>query len=446
MSLRSYSTSRQPAYSSRSLRDSSWTQSKASFPSSSSFSLSTVGNGLNPLTGNGMGVTNEKETMQCLNDRLANYLDKVRFLEKSNQELELKIRDMMAEKSPKYRDFSPMMAQAHALNEEVRKMTLDNSRILLQIDNAKLAADDFRMKENLGGSTQISDASRNLKPIKKQSIDFLNNWEWETECDLTQSVERDIQALKRVKAEHVGILSSMQAQMDSMTEEIHFLKMNHKEEVAAIMARLSCEQVSVEVDAAQGPDLAAVLAELRSQYEDVARKNKEDAEAWYQKKMETVALEVQQNTGALQSATNEINEKRRILQSLEVELESLRKQVNMLEGNLGETSHRYTVELERLQGRLTQLEAELATLRHDLQSNKMEYEQLLRIKESLQLEIATYRRLLEGEEVLKPVPVLGLREPDITTRKIVKVVTQTMVDGKIVDESSEVSSETVEKK
>ncbi|RXM92243.1 Keratin, type I cytoskeletal 18 [Acipenser ruthenus] len=209
----------------------------------------------------------------------------------------------------------------------------------------------------------------------------------------------DIQALKKVKAEHVGILSSLQAQLDSVKEELHFLKKNHEEEVAAIKARLSCEQVSVEVDAAQGPDLAAILAELRKQYEGIARKNKEDAEAWYRKKLETVTLEVQQNTGALQSATSEMNEKRRTLQSLEVELDRLRKQVNMLEGNLGETSHKYTVELERLQGMLNQLEAELATLRHDLQSNKMEYEQLLRIKESLELEIATYRRLLEGEEV-----------------------------------------------
>ncbi|MGH0122725.1 UNVERIFIED_CONTAM: hypothetical protein FKN15_007056 [Acipenser sinensis] len=295
LSVRSYSTSHQPAYSSRSLRDSSWTQSKAPLASSSSFSLSTIGNGLNHLTGNGMGITSEKETMQCLNDRLASYLDKVRSLEKSNQELELKIREVMAEKSPKHRDFSPMMAQAHALNEEVRKMSLSNNRILLEIDNAKLAADDFRIK-------------------------------WETECVLTQSVERDIQALKKVKAEHVGILSSLQAQLDSVKEELHFLKKNHEEEVAAFKARLSCEQVSVEVDAAQGPDLAAILAELRKQYEGIARKNKEDAEAWYRKKLETVTLEVQQNTGALQSATSEMNEKRRTLQSLEVELDRLSKQ------------------------------------------------------------------------------------------------------------------------
>lgn len=43
--------------------------------------------------------------------------------------------------------------------------------------------------------------------------------------------------------------------------------------------------------------------------------------------LETVTLEVQQNTGALQSATSEMNEKRRTLQSLEVELDRLRKQV-----------------------------------------------------------------------------------------------------------------------
>lgn len=41
----------------------------------------------------------------------------------------------------------------------------------------------------------------------------------------------------------------------------------------------------MEVDAVQGPDLGAVMAELRVQYEGIARKNKEDAEAWYLKKV-----------------------------------------------------------------------------------------------------------------------------------------------------------------
>lgn len=73
-------------------------------------------------------------------------------------------------------------------------------------------------------------------------------------------------------------------------------------------------------------------------------------------------------------------------------------QVAALEGNLGETGQKYAMEMERLQATLNQLEEDLSQLRLDMQRNKTDYEQLLRIKQNLELEIATYRRLLEGEE------------------------------------------------
>lgn len=57
------------------------------------------------------------------------------------------------------------------------------------------------------------------------------------------------------------------------------------QEMNSMKARLANEQVNVEVDAAQGPDLGAIMAELRVQYESIARKNKEEAETWYLKKV-----------------------------------------------------------------------------------------------------------------------------------------------------------------
>lgn len=57
------------------------------------------------------------------------------------------------------------------------------------------------------------------------------------------------------------------------------------QEMNSLKARLANEQVNVEVDAPQGPDLGAIMAELRVQYEGIARKNKEEAEAWYLKKV-----------------------------------------------------------------------------------------------------------------------------------------------------------------
>ncbi|XP_055056658.1 keratin, type 1, gene c5 [Misgurnus anguillicaudatus] len=414
-STNSYSRGRQTSFSSMSMRDVGMrgrSKVPGSLSSANTLSLSrstSLGNGLNLLSNlslNGLGIgASEKETMQGLNDRLASYLEKVRTLEKSNADLEQKIKQMMTDRSPKGHDIDGMMAQAHAIGQEVRKKTLENARIMLEIDNAKLAADDFRVK-------------------------------WEAEATLCQSVERDCHALRRAKSDHDQIIATLRGDLDSLKEELYFLKKNHDEEMSTLKTRLANEHVSVEVDAAQGPDLGVIMAELRAQYEGIARKNKEDAEMWYLKKLESVQTEVKESNEALRSAQSELNERRRFMQALEVEMDSLRKQVSVLEGNLGETNQKYATDIERLQGTLAQLEEELSQLRLDMQRNKTDYEQLLRIKQNLELEIATYRRLLDGEEVMKERP--PKKDPEVRTRKIVKVVTQTMVNGKVVDEVEQI--------
>ncbi|CAJ1070917.1 keratin%2C type I cytoskeletal 18-like [Xyrichtys novacula] len=415
MSMRSFSMSRQPSFSSRSLMDTGRARSRASVsfaaasPLSRSSSISQDLNGPASLQLNGLhgNSANEKEAMQSLNNRLANYLDKVRSLERSNADLEMKIKQLMIDRIPKGHDLDSMMAQAHAVEQEVRKRTLENARLMLEIDNAKLAADDFRIK-------------------------------WETEMVMCQSVERDCVALKKAKTDHEQIIASLRGDLDSLKEELYFLKKNHEEEMEQMRSRIARDEVNVEVDSASGPELGAILSDLRSQYEGIVKKNKEQAEQWYRKKLETVQNEVKESNEALRGAQGELLERQRFLQNLEVELESLHKQVAALEGNLGETGAKYTGEMERLQTTLSQMEDDLSQLRLDMQRTKTDYEQLLRIKQNLEMEIATYRRLLEGEDTVKDVAPPPKKEPDVRTRKIVKVVTQTMINGKVVDESSEV--------
>ncbi|XP_034458933.1 keratin, type I cytoskeletal 18 [Hippoglossus hippoglossus] len=415
LSVRSFSMSRQPSFSSRSLMDTGRSRSRASvsFAAASPLTRSaSIGQDLNGPTGiklNGLhgNSANEKEAMQSLNSRLANYLDKVRSLERSNADLELRIKQLMLDRIPKGHDLDSMMAQAHAVEQEVRKKTLENARLMLEIDNAKLAADDFRIK-------------------------------WETELVMCQSVERDCVALKKAKTDHEQIIASLRGDLDSLKEELYFLKKNHEEDLEEMKSRLARDEVTVEVDSATGPELGTILSDLRSQYEGIVKKNKEHAEQWYHKKLENVQTEVKESNEALRDAQSELTERQRFLQTLEVELESLHKQIAALEGNLAETAHKYSGEMERLQATLSQLEDDLSQLRLEMQRTKTDYEQLLRIKQNLEMEIATYRRLLEGEETVKEIPPPPKKEPDVRTRKIVKVVTQTMINGKVVDESSEV--------
>ncbi|XP_054600238.1 keratin, type I cytoskeletal 18 isoform X2 [Nothobranchius furzeri] len=375
ISVRSFSVNRRPSFSSRSLMDTSRARSRASVsfaaasPLTRSASISQDLNGPISLQPNGWhgNSTNEKEAMQSLNSRLANYLDKVRSLERSNADLEMRIKQLMLDRIPKGHDLDSMMAQAHAVEQEVRKKTLENARLMLEIDNAKLAADDFRIK-------------------------------WETELVMCQSVERDCVALKKAKTDHEQIISSLRGDLDSLKEELYFLKKNHEEELEQMKSRIARDEVNVEVDSASGPELGTILSELRSQYEGIVKRNKEQAEQWYRKKLETVQNEVKESNEALRGAQGELTERQRFLQTLEVELDSLHKQITALEGNLGETSQKYAAEMERLQVTLSQMEDDLSQLRLDMQRTKTDYEQLLRIKQNLEMEIATYRRLLEGEE------------------------------------------------
>ncbi|XP_039618736.1 keratin, type I cytoskeletal 18 isoform X1 [Polypterus senegalus] len=402
-------------FSSYSLKDAFPSRGK---PASSIYG--SVDQGLNLMGVNGLPISNNrKETMQGLNERLARYLEKVRNLEESNQELERKIKELMKEKCPKLRDYTPELDKIHALNDEVRKKNLENARIMIQIDNAKLALDDFKNK-------------------------------YDQEASICNTVEKDCLALKKMKADNDSIITRLNTELDGLKEELSFMQKNHKDEMSALKPNLPKELVTVEVDHPEGPDLNAVLNDLRQQYEAIVKRNKDDAESWYQSKTQTIQKEVDQNTEAVQNAKNELSDKRRTLQSLELELETLRKQINMLDNTLGETNQRYGEILDKLQNTLKQLELELGTLRSDMQNNKLEYEKLLQIKQNLEAEIATYRRLLEGEELEKaapPAPVQQSKmEPDIRTRKIVKVVTQTMVNGKIVDETSEVEEVEEQKK
>uniref|UniRef100_A0A5F8H7R4 Keratin, type I cytoskeletal 42 n=1 Tax=Monodelphis domestica TaxID=13616 RepID=A0A5F8H7R4_MONDO len=195
--------------------------------------------------------------------------------------------------------------------------------------------------------------------------------------------------------------------------------------------------VSVEMDAAPGVDLSRILSEMRDQYEKMAEKNRKDAEDWFFTKTEELNREVATNTEALQSSKTEITELRRTVQNLEIELQSQLSMKASLEGTLAETEARYGAQLAQLQGLISSIEQQLCELRCDMERQNQEYKILLDVKTRLEQEIATYRRLLEGEDAHLASQYSSTlssgsgREAMVTSRQV-RTIVEEVQDGKVV--------------
>nr|XP_025717696.1 keratin, type I cytoskeletal 42 isoform X1 [Callorhinus ursinus] len=372
--------------------------------------------------GSGFGASDallggsEKETMQNLNDRLASYLDKVRALEEANGDLEVKIRGWYQKQGPgPARDYSHFFKTIEELRDKILAATIDNASLVLQIDNARLAADDFRTK-------------------------------YETELTLRMSVEADTNGLRRVLDELTLARADLEMQIETLKEELVYLKKNHEEEMNALRGQNGGD-VSVEMDAAPGVDLSRILNEMRDQYEQMAEKHRKDAEDWFFSKTEELTREVATDTEALQSSRTEITELRRSVQNLEIELQSQLSMKASLEGSLAETEARYGAQLAQLQGLIGSIEQQLCELRCDMERQNQEYQVLLDVKTRLEQEIATYRRLLEGEDAHLATQYSSslisqpTREATVATRQV-RTIMEEVQDGKVVSSREQVHRST----
>ncbi|XP_038610169.1 keratin, type I cytoskeletal 40 [Tachyglossus aculeatus] len=315
--------------------------------------------------------SNEKETMQFLNDRLANYLEKVRCLEEENAELECKIREQCEQQitfvCPDYQCYFNTVED---LQQKILCTKAENSRLAVQIDNCKLAADDFRTK-------------------------------YEAELSLRQPVEADVRDLRRILDDLTLCKSDLEAHLESLKEDLLCLKKNHEEEVNSLQAQLG-DRLIVELDTAPTVDLNKLLDEMRCQYETVVANNRREAEEWFA--IQTEELNHQQLSSAeqLHCCQSEIIELDRTANALEIELEAQESLKESLEGTFSETKDRYSSQLAQIQCLIDNVETQLAEIRCDLERQNQEYQILLDVKTRLECEIATYQSLLESEDCKLP--------------------------------------------
>uniref|UniRef100_A0A0B7B7Z5 IF rod domain-containing protein n=1 Tax=Arion vulgaris TaxID=1028688 RepID=A0A0B7B7Z5_9EUPU len=358
----------------------------------------------------------EKKDLQDLNERFANYIEKVRFLEAQNKKLASELDQLKSHWGKETNAIKVMyeteLTEARKLIDETNK---EKSRLQLRVG---------QIEEQLDDAMRQLDEAKKWRSQDRELINKLNQQVSELEGEI-RMLRRTAESLDTERQRDKATISRLQDELEklrielsnetisrldaenkyqTLLEEMEFLKSVHEQELKELSA-LAYRDTTAENREFWKTELSQAIRDIQQEYDAKADQTRREMESFYNLKVQEFRtgatkqnMEVTHAREETKKLHKQLSDSRTRMSDLEARNALLEKQHQDLLRELEQKEHEHDIEINSLKEEMNKLRIEMEGMLVELQT-------LMDAKLSLELEIAAYRKLLEGEETR-----VGLRQ------------------------------------